>query len=234
MNPIAANRDFNSTSLSIDTIVVPQGAEYQAVCRGLQQAKNEIQVISIPIGTKNVAGILANFSKQLNNSQRVLIMGLCGSLDRLYRVGDVVLVQSCQDLDRHRVELDLELTAQIQTKLSVDLVAGLTSDRLIFRAEEKLQLSQEYPVSVVDMEGYGYVTWLQQRGIAVAMLRVVSDDLGGNIPDLSSAIDPDGNLRMIPMAIAFGQQPVAAIRLIKGSLTGLKTLRQITTKLVAG
>ena len=231
MNPSAGDREFNSTSLSIDTIIVPQGAEYQAVCRGLQQAKVEIQVISIPIGTKNVAGILANFSRELNNSRRVLIMGLCGSLDRLYRVGDGVLVQSCQDLDRHQIDLDLELTTQIQTKLSVDLVAGLTSDRLISRTEEKLQLSQEYPVSVVDMEGYGYVTWLQQRGIAVAMLRVVSDDLGGNIPDLSKAIDPDGNLKAMAMAIAFVQQPVAAIRLIKGSLTGLKTLRQITTKL---
>ena len=230
MNPSAGDREFNSTSLSIDTIVVPQGAEYQAVCRGLQQAV-EIQVISIPIGTKNVAGVLANFSRQLNNSRRVLIMGLCGSLDRLYRVGDGVLVQSCQDLDRHRIDLDLELTTQIQTKLSVDLVAGLTSDRLISQTEEKLQLSQKYPVSVVDMEGYGYVTWLQQRGIAVAMLRVVSDDLGANIPDLSSAIDPDGNLKAMAMAIAFVQQPVAAIRLIKGSLTGLKTLRQITTKL---
>lgn len=234
MNPIAANRDFDSSTLAIDTIIVPQGAEYQAVCRGLQQAKVEIQVISIPIGTKNVAGILANFPRQLNNSRRVLIMGLCGSLDRLYRVGDVVLVQSCQDLERHRVELDLELTAQIQTKLSVDLVAGLTSDRLISRTEEKLQLSQKYPISVVEMEGYSYVTWLQQRETSVAMLRVVSDDLGGNIPDLSRAIDPDGNLQTMAMAIAFVQQPVAAIRLIKGSLTGLKTLRQITTKLVAG
>ena len=226
MNPIASNQ-FDSTT-SIDTIVVPQGAEYQAVCRGLQWAV-KIKVIAIPIGTRNVRQITD--SRQLDNSQRVLIMGLCGSLDRHYKVGDEVLVQSCQDFAGNRVDLDRELTAQIQAKLSVDLVAGLTSDRVICRTEEKLQLSQKYPASVVDMEGYGYVNQLQQRRISVAMLRVVSDDLGGNIPDLSKAIDRDGNLRMIPMAIAFMQQPVAAMRLIKGSSTGLKALRQIVTKL---
>ena len=226
MNPIASNQ-FDSTT-SIDTIVVPQGAEYQAVCRGLQWAV-KIKVIAIPIGTRNVRQITD--SRQLDNSQRVLIMGLCGSLDRHYKVGDEVLVQSCQDFAGNRVDLDRELTAQIQAKLSVDLVAGLTSDRVICRTEEKLQLSQKYPASVVDMEGYGYVNQLQQRRISVAMLRVVSDDLGGNIPDLSKAIDRDGNLRMIPMAIAFMQQPVAAMRLIKGSSTGLKALRQIATKL---
>ena len=226
MNPIASNQ-FDSTT-SIDTIVVPQGAEYQAVCRGLQWAV-KIKVIAIPIGTRNVRQITD--SRQLDNSQRVLIMGLCGSLDRHYKVGDEVLVQSCQDFAGNRVDLDRELTAQIQAKLSVDLVAGLTSDRVICRTEEKLQLSQKYPASVVDMEGYGYVNQLQQRRISVAMLRVVSDDLGGNIPDFSSAIDRDGNLRMISIAIAFGQQPVAAMRLTKGSSTGLKALRQIATKL---
>ena len=229
MNPIASNR-FDSTT-SIDTIVVPQGAEYQAVCRGLQRAV-KIKVIAIPIGTRNVRQITDSRQlDHLDHSQRVLIMGLCGSLDRHYKVGDGVLVQSCQDFAGNRVDLDRELTAQIQAKLSVDLVAGLTSERVICRTEEKLQLSQKYPASVVDMEGYGYVNQLQQRRISVAMLRVVSDDLGGNIPDLSKAIDRDGNLRMIPMAIAFMQQPVAAMRLIKGSLTGLKNLQQITTEL---
>jgi hypothetical protein len=41
-------------NLSIDTILVPQGAEYQAVCRGLKQANcQKTRVISIPIGVNN-------------------------------------------------------------------------------------------------------------------------------------------------------------------------------------
>ena len=54
----------------IDTIVVPQGAEYQAVCRGLRLADADpIQVITIPMGTKNIEQILASYSQQLAQSQ---------------------------------------------------------------------------------------------------------------------------------------------------------------------
>jgi hypothetical protein len=62
-------------------------------------------------------------------------------------------------------------------------------------------------------------------------LRIVSDDRCGDLPDLNQAIDSQGNLQTLPMAIALIKQPMAAIRLIKGSLTGLKALEQITVKL---
>ncbi len=217
--------------LSIDTIVVPQGAEYQAVCRGLQQANADIAAIAIPIGTKNVRQVLASYSQQLSQAQTVLIMGLCGSLTPSYSVGDSVVIQSCWDLNHNCVNLESELITIIQNKLSIDAVAGLTSDRIIALAQEKLKLSQQYPVSIVDMEGYSYITQLQRQGITVAMLRVVSDDLRGDIPCLSNAIDSAGNLKTVPMAIAFLQQPIAALRLIQGSLTGLKALELTTAQL---
>ena len=216
----------------IDTIVVPQGAEYQAVCRGLQLADAEpIQIITIPIGTKNIGQILASYSQQLAQSRRVLIMGLCGSLTESYNIGDGLLVKSCLNLESNQINLDSGLTAMLQDILSVEVVTGLTSDRIITQAKEKLMLSQQYPVSVVEMEGYGYVAQLQQQGISVAMLRVVSDGLTGDLPDLSNAIDHQGDLKVIPTAIAFLKQPIAAMRLIRGSLTGLKTLEQMTAKL---
>ena len=219
-------------NLSIDTIVVPQGAEYQAVCRGLKQTNvQNVNVISIPIGMDNMRQNLVQSLFQKKHPQQILLMGLCGSLSPLYSVGDIVLYQQCWDVNRSTVKTNPELTQMIQRKFSVDVVTGLTSDRPICHAAEKLQLSQTYPVSVVDMEGYAYIRELQHQGISVAMLRVVSDDLTGDIPDLNGAIDPQGNLQALPIAIAFLQQPLAAIGLIRGSLKGLKTLQQITTQL---
>lgn len=215
----------------VDTIVVPQGAEYQAVCRGLRRAKAEIAVLKIPIGTNNVAETLANYSARLANSQQLLILGLCGSLDPAYKVGHRVLVRRCQDLEGNRVECDRQLTLKLQDKLSIDLVSGLTSDRPIVKAVEKLELSRQYPVSVVEMEGYSYVSQLQKQGKAVAMLRVVSDDLNQDLPNLERAIDRQGNLQTIPLAIAFLQQPLSAMRLIRGSLAGLKALEQLVVQL---
>ncbi len=217
-------------NLSINTIVVPQGAEHQAVCRGLQQT-NKIQVIAIPIGTKDVLQVLVKRSFEFTTPQRVLIMGLCGSLSQQHSVGDAVLYQDCCNLNREYLNLEPELTTMIHNKLSLNLVTGLTSDRPIYLAAQKRKLAQQYAVEALDMEGYGYIKELQRQGISVAMLRVVSDDLTGNIPNLSSAIDEDGNLKFLPLAIAFLRQPIAAIRLIKGSLTGLQKLQQITTKL---
>lgn len=217
--------------IPIDTIVVPQGAEYQAVCRGLKKANaHQIRVVPIPIGINNIQQTFANYSIELGNAQNILITGLCGSLSKRY-VGDTILYKNCFNLDRQRVNLQSELTTAIQQKLSVGLVSGLTSDRVINRAKEKLELSQTYGVSVVDMEGYQYIQELQQRNKTVAMVRVVSDDLAGNIPDLTTAIDRDGNLRIIPTAIALVKQPIGAIRLIKGSLTGLKALQKTIQQL---
>ena len=217
--------------LAIDTIVVPQGAEYQAVCRGLHQAGvNNIEIIAIPIGVF-VDRFLSDNRDKLNNSAGVLIMGLCGSLTNTYHLGDSVLVTAIRCLNRSNLLLAPKLTAEIQQKLAIEAVVGLTSDRIITQAREKLTLAQKYNASIVEMEGYDYVTKLQQQGISVAMLRVVSDNSQGNIPDLNKAIDSQGNLQTLPMTIALIKQPIAAIRLIRGSLTGLKALSEITAKL---
>lgn len=215
----------------IDTIVVPQGAEYHAVCRGLTRTNTKLQVIPIPIGSDRATDILSRYSLQLKDAKRVLILGLCGSLVATLGIGNVVVVKSCYSLDDNRLDLDRELTASLAAKLSASSVKALTGDRSIAQTQEKKELARRYPVSIIEMEGYGYIARLQQRNIAVAMLRVVSDDLSGNIPNLHRAIDPYGNLRAIPLAIAFCRQPVAALRLIRGSLTGLKVLEQITTQL---
>ena len=218
--------------LAIDTIVVPQGAEYQAVCRGLQKARvNNIEVIAIAIGEEFVDRFLVDNRDKLDRATGVLIVGLCGSLTAAYSIGDSVLAKSCQNFNHHVVHLDPQLTAQIEAKIGVKTVMSLTSDRVITQAEEKLTLAQQYEADIVEMEGYGYVTKLRQQKISVAMLRVVSDDPNGDIPNLNRAIDAQGNLKTLPMAILLIKQPLAAVKLIKSSLAGLKALEQITTEL---
>ena len=218
--------------LSINTIVVPQGAEYQAVCRGLAQAKiKNVRVVPIPIGVKQIERVLSEHCEIIDNSSGILIMGLCGSLSNLCAIGDALLVESCKDVNYNLIKLNALLTAEIGEKLAIKTVAALTSDRVITLAQEKLNLARQYSADLVEMEGYSYVVELQNQDKAVAMLRVVSDDSYSDIPDLNRAIDPQGNLKSLPMAIALIEQPLAAVRLIKGSFAGLKALEQITAKL---
>jgi hypothetical protein len=128
---------------------------------------------------------------------------------------------------------DRELTTLLHDKLKerASLVRGFTSDRIIFSAEEKRYLGQSYNARVVDMEGFAALEVLSQAGVAVAMVRAIGDDSHYNLPNLTSAIDPDGSLQPLSLAIGMLRQPIAAIRLIRGSIQGLQALQQVTTLL---
>jgi hypothetical protein len=216
---------YQSTML---IIVVPQGSEYKAVCRGLNSKQN---VISIPVGGQAAIRYLRTCQNKLWNvpQAKVLMMGLCGSLRDRFQVGDIVLYSECiyetkvQQCDR---SFTAELYAHLQDKVS--LVKGLTSDRVVCSAKEKLHLGKISGADVVDMEGFASLEFFQQADVEVAMLRVVSDDSQHDIPDLTSAINSDGSLQPLPLAMSMIRQPIAATRLIKGSLRGLKVLEEVT------
>lgn len=162
-------------------------------------------------------------------------MGLCGSLTHRYSVGDVALYQACVYTNAPgRLHLcDRTLTTLLQEKLKqTSLVYALTSDRLVWSAAEKRHLGQIYSADVVDMEGFAALEVLSP-GVGVAMLRVVSDDCQHDLPNLTSALSPDGSLQPAPLAIGMIRQPMAATRLIRGALRGLQVLQEVTALLFA-
>lgn len=230
---------YQSDLLPIQMILVPQGAEYKAVCRGLSRAPSQPKVVPIPLGSKPLTlylkKLLADGFFNHPRSQ-VLVMGLCGSLTPNYTVGEIVLYQDCISQVNATTLLqscDSTLTAMLHSYLpqSVSLVKSLTSDRVIWSAEEKRCLGKQYNADVVDMEGFAILDLLSQSGVAVSMLRVISDDCQHDIPDLNSCISPDGNLQPLSLASRMFRQPIAATRLIRGSLQALKILQQTTTAL---
>ncbi len=231
--------------LPIDTILVPQGSEYKAVCRGLSGVTGSIPtVVAIPIGMKPLLKYLQQ-GKFLAPKSRVLIMGICGSLSDRQKVGDIVLYQDCIYQGKQQ-ECDRTFTAQLHSVLSTDainrvsphsplkLVKSLTSDRVIWSAAEKRHLGETLAADVVDMEGFTALEFFNASGVSVAILRVVSDDCRHDIPDLTRAINSDGSLNPFPLAMGMLRQPLAATRLIRGSLTALKVLEQVTNRLFFG
>ncbi|QLE39499.1 phosphorylase [Nostoc sp. C052] len=227
-----------SNFLPINTILVPQGAEYKAVCRGLSGITGSIPtVVAIPVGMKPLLKYLQQ-GQFLAPKSRVLIMGLCGSLSDRYTVGDLVLYQDCIYQGKQQ-ECDRTLTTQLHSLLPtphspLNLVNSLTSDRVISSAAEKRRLGETLSADVVDMEGFTALEFCNAAGVSVAILRVVSDDCQHNIPDLTSAINSDGSLNPFPLAMAMLRQPLAAIRLIRGSLAALKVLEEVTNLLFSG
>lgn len=221
----------------INIILVPQGAEYQAVCRGIGRATTPV-VVPIPVGSAPLGRYLKTWQQRetLGGGQTLLVMGLCGGLTPHHAIGDIVIYQECI----HRAEphtslpCDAALTERLQSAFvqEATLVRALTSDRLVWSAQEKHQLAQQYHADVVDMEGFAALEFLAQTGATVAMLRVVSDNAQHNLPRLTNAIGEDGTLHSLPLAWGMIRQPIAAMRLIRGSLRGLKTLEVIAKRLV--
>lgn len=211
------------------TILVPQGAEYRSVCRGLQSLRQPPSVVAIPLGASGMTpGLVSGLAPGA-----VLMVGLGGSLCPQHRIGDVVIYRDCVDTlnggERHQ-RCDRTLTDHLAQRLpGAALGRGLTSDRLITSAQEKHQLHTTFAAAVVDMEGAVVLNALAPRPVAI--VRVISDAHDQDLPNLEAALGTDGSLRPWPLTLAFLRQPLAAGGLIHSSLKGLEGLQRLISQL---
>jgi hypothetical protein len=222
---------------SIDTILVPQGAEFQAVGWGLSRGNfSPPRVLAVPIGCQPLAAYLETWLQSQDFLDQpatgILLLGLAGSLSPQYRSGDVTIYHSCSDASGNQYHPSQRLTALLQDVLGekASLVKGFTSDRLIISATDKAILARHYQADVVDMESTAALAILKQTGIPLAIARTISDDYQQDLPDLTAAISPTGSLKPLPLAIAMLQRPAAAVQLIQGSRRGLKALANLTSQ----
>ncbi|MDJ1184814.1 hypothetical protein [Roseofilum casamattae] len=218
----------------LDVILVPQGAEYRAVRRAVQGLRmSGVRVIPIPIGMEPVTAYLQHWVTEiLPDRPRVVVLGLAGSVSPDLSVADIVVYREC--VYRHpqqgmlTLECDRSLTERVQAKLGLarEPVRGLTCDRVITETEEKQSLARV--AAVVDMEGFAVLQVLQNAGFPVAIARVVSDGFKDSLPPLDGAIDFEGNLQPLPLALTMMKHPARSFKLIRGSLRALSVLSQTT------
>ncbi len=227
----------------ITTVLVPQGAEYGAVCRGLRPIKPSArlpQVVPIPMGGESVQAHLSQLTLAPGGC---LLMGLGGSLSPGLRVGEVVIGQRCvtvaqgvvvdadQGQERPVPPPCRHLIVWLQARLTPAASLGtvVTCDRILCTPSAKAAIHQLTQADVVDMESHAVLAAIAPQPVAI--LRVISDDYDQTLPDLTLALGADGQLRPWPLAQSFLKQPRAAAHLIRGSLGGLKQLQTVTTQI---
>ncbi|WP_159786520.1 phosphorylase [Sodalinema gerasimenkoae] len=217
-------------TLSLDLIFVPQGPEYQAVKR----AELPIPIVAIPAGLTAVEATLRRWRSQqpYRCAQRVLVMGLGGSLIPQLHPGDVVLCDRCLSPQGESQAADGPLLEQLHHLYQsqgqpLPQYSAYSSDRILHLAQQKQDLAQTSGAAVVEMEGWA----IWQAFPQAAMIRVISDDCRQDLPDISKAIAPNGKLKPLALTHAFLKQPAAAINLIRGSLQGLSQLTQTAHQL---
>ncbi len=215
-----------------DALVVPQGAEFKAVRRGLNRSGASLPIIPIAIGPGPTALRLAVAIErgQLRSGMRVLALGLAGGLGAV-AVGDRLIYGSCA-WEGGQGDLDPEGQAWLRARLpGVAIGPAWSRDRLVGTAELKRSLQAKTGAICVDMETAALVDGLGTAGVSLAVLRVISDDAATDLPNLDGTVDGDGNLRPLALAGAFLRQPIGAASLIRGSLRGLASLESTVVEL---
>jgi Phosphorylase superfamily len=221
-------------------ILVPSGAEFRSVQQGLRHlpVNSSIQVLAIPAG-----GAVRDFLQHQNWSgiKQVVVMGLCGGLVDGVKVGQVGWYGSCQlatgrsapqppilgEPEREKYFMSPQnwgLGGLIQWK-------AVTTEQVISSEMEKRSLHATTGCDVVDMETFWMVEFMQQRGMSVMGLRVVSDGVRGDLPDLAQAFDSNGVLQPWALGRSFVRKPVAALRLVWGSIVALRKLEDCAAML---
>lgn len=215
--------------MPIDAILVPRGAEYQAVVTGLEWPAS-ICTYAVPAGPGPLAAHLDLLPKAW---QRVLLVGLCGSLVPEYALGDVVVYGECVR-GSAVLQCDPELTQTLGRSFPTKpVVRALTTGHVLCSADEKRRLGERHQAAVVDMEGFAALEVLSRAGIKVGMVRVVSDDCHHDLPDLNGVLGARGNLQPLPLALALLRRPVEGLRLVHGSIQALRVLRQVARELAS-
>jgi hypothetical protein len=212
-------------SVRFDAIVVPRGAEARAVKRGWPAPRPALLVVP--------AGAAAG-SKLTGDAVRgtALVLGVCGALDPALRVGDVVVYARVAD-GTDVIELDRELAAACAAACATAPVGAANVASVIGTPAAKAALRAATGAAVVDMEGASIARALQRRGVRVAMVRVVSDDAAGELPDLRAVYAADGTLRPLALARALLRTPGRSAPFIAHAMRALRALRATAARLAA-
>jgi len=213
------------------------------ISRGLFGARR-VTVLQSEMGA---VGFAERLAKHLANNRydALIVVGLAGGLDSKLRVGDAVLYDLCYDaraIEIGRLEQPARETAAViasdgvlsdflfetltKSGLSFVRASGITVNRIITEAKDKLALGARYGAAAVDMETYEALVVCSRLELPAAALRVISDEAGHDIPDFNRAYDADGRMNSWQMAAAMAARPFAAVHFLLSVRHVLRSLRE--------
>jgi hypothetical protein len=209
-----------------DAIVVPRGAEARAVQGGWPAPRPAL--LAVPAGDQAGAQLARGMMPAT-----ALVLGVCGALDPALGVADTVVYARIAD-GAEIIELDARLAAACAAVCATVPVSAANVAAVVGSAAAKAALRAATGAAVIDMEGASIARALHARGVRVAMVRVVSDAAGGELPDLRDVYTPAGALRPLALALAFARTPRRSVQFIAHVLRALGELRATAARLAAG
>jgi hypothetical protein len=218
----------------VDTLLVPRGSEERVVRRALRDAGGELRVEAIGLGPVSAARSTREALAR-GSLGRTLLVGLCGLTSPAFVPGDALVYSAIRTFEREALACDPELSRAVAAAVpgSQSGVRALGVAAVVTNALDKRALGERFAVQAVDMESFDVLEILRANGIPAAVLRVASDGVNDDLPDLGSAIDAEGNLDPTGVARAMLARPLAGARMAAGGLRALAALQRAVALLVA-
>ena len=180
-------------------------------------ADYQIDLVQTGMGPENAAHRSRTLLKH-HPARTVLMCGIAGALSPQCQVGDAVLYTHCQSSARPDIQIKTtsSTTESIVSSLETGSIrtfqgTGVTLPRVVCRASEKVQIGSEYRALAIDMESYCVVENALQANRHVAVLRIISDDTRHDLPDFNQAINNQGHINHLKMALVLGRTPIRTL-----------------------
>lgn len=230
---------FAASDLEYNTVKATlsgwKASEYHQLGGQGYSGENLVELFCTKMGPKNA---FEQSSKALERSKGeiVLITGLAGGLSAECKQGDLVIYNNCYFLPENysqsnKVDCDQHLTDFLSNSLQLDKITsvqgdGLTLPKVVCQAQEKLALAKEYKALAVDMESYQILKVAKEKHLPATVLRVISDDAQGDLPNLNAAMNQSGDVNNLKMIWQFTKHPILAAKFLVNlnkSISLLKT-----------
>jgi len=202
------------------------------ICRGFF-GERRIAVLKSGIGARGFAERFATHLS-LYDYDAVIVVGFAGGLNPRLKVGDAVIYDHCylENNDRaHSIDCDMNLTRLIldimqKSKLQSINGAGVTVNRVVTGAREKIALGIHYKAMAADMESYRMIAACAEIPVPAAVLRIISDGVEADLPDFNFAIESDGRINNWKMAFTMLKTPFSSIRFFRNLSPAMSAFRE--------
>jgi adenosylhomocysteine nucleosidase len=198
-----------SERLAIETLVCFALNEEATPFRKLALEITGVAILVTGIGRQNAEAALRKFLAG-NLPKRVFTCGFAGGLNPELAVGDLVFSTGYPELE------------EILQKAGAAPAVFYCADQIATTAAEKKKLRAETGADVVEMESGAILDVCRENEIPCAMLRVISDPAGEDLPlDFNALSKPDKSLHFGKLLMAIARSP--------GKIGALLKLQQKTS-----
>lgn len=208
--------------------------------------ENLVELFCTKMGPKNAAE-KSHIALKKSKGDVVLITGLAGALAPECKHGDIVIYNNCYSLEGsgdtltqiNKVNCEQKLTSLLSNNLLLKNINtlqgdGLTLSKVVCQAQEKLTLAKKYNALAVDMESYHILTAAKEKKLPATVLRVISDDAQGDLPDLNAAMNKNADVNNLKMVLQFAKHPILAARFLSNLNQSVAKLKWFLPKILGG